>query len=180
MKIVALVGMAGSGKSEVAREFEKAGYIRVRFGDITDMEVKKAGLPLNEGNERYFREYLRKEHGMAAYAKLNIPRMDAALKTSNVVADGLYSWEEYVLLKSYYGDKLKLAAVWASPETRYSRLAQREVRPLTREQAEARDKAEIENSNKGGPIAIADYLIVNESSLADMKKQAAQIIARLA
>ncbi len=180
MKIIAIVGMAGAGKSEVAREFEKAGYIRVRFGDITDEAVKKAGLPLNEGNERYFREYLRKEHGMAAYAKLNIPRMDAALKKSDVVADGLYSWEEYVMLNDYYGDKLKLVAVWASPATRYARLSQREIRPLNREQAEARDKAEIENSNKGGPIAIADYLVVNESTLEDMNKQVNQLIKRLA
>ena len=43
MKVVALVGMAGSGKSEVARLFEKSGYTRVRFGDITDIEVKKRG-----------------------------------------------------------------------------------------------------------------------------------------
>ena len=106
MKVVALVGMAGSGKSEVARQFEKAGYIRIRFGDITDEEVKKRGLPLNEVNERQVREQLRKEHGMAAYAKLNLPRIDETLQKSNVVVDGLYSWEEFVLLKDYYGEKL--------------------------------------------------------------------------
>jgi len=179
MKIVAIVGMAGAGKSEVSAEFEKAGYVRVRFGDITDEEVRKRGLPLNEENERLVREQLRKEHGMAAYAKLNLPRMDAVLQSSNVVADGLYSWEEYLLLKSYYGERLSIVAVWASPSTRYSRLAQRNIRPLTIEQAEARDKAEIENSNKGGPIAIANYLISNETTFAAMKQQTAEIIASL-
>jgi len=34
---------------------------------------------------------------MAAYAKLNLPRIDETLQKSNVVLDGLYSWEEYVL-----------------------------------------------------------------------------------
>ena len=65
MKVVAIVGMAGSGKSEVARQFEKTGYIRIRFGDITDEEVKKRGLPLNEENERQVREQLRQRarHG---------------------------------------------------------------------------------------------------------------------
>ena len=87
MKIVALVGMAGSGKSEVARYFEKNGYVRIRFGDITDIEVKKRGLPLNEANERQVREQLRREHGMAAYAKLNLPRIDETLQKSNVVLD---------------------------------------------------------------------------------------------
>ena len=126
MKVVALVGMAGSGKSEVARHFEKNGYIRIRFGDITDIEVEKRGLPLNEANERQVREQLRQEHGMAAYAKLNLPRIDEALQKSNVIVDGLYSWEEFVLLKDYYGEKLNLVAVYSSPKTRHARLASEE------------------------------------------------------
>ncbi len=89
MRVVAIVGMAGSGKSEVAHQFEKSGYVRIRFGDITDAEVKKRGLELNEANERQVREQLRKEHGMAAYAKLNLPRIDKTLKKSDVVVDGL-------------------------------------------------------------------------------------------
>ena len=180
MKIVALVGMAGSGKSEVARNFEKNGYVRIRFGDITDIEVKKRGLPLNEANERLIREQLRQEHGMAAYAKLNLPRIDETLQKSNVVLDGLYSWEEYVLLKNYYGDKLYLVAVSSSPKTRHARLAGRQVRPLTNQEAAERDKSEIQNINKGGPIALADFTIINESSLEELKEQTQRIIERLA
>ncbi len=41
MKVVAIVGMAGAGKSEVARLFEVSGFIRVRFGDVTDEEIEK-------------------------------------------------------------------------------------------------------------------------------------------
>ena len=92
-KVVAIVGMAGSGKSEVARIFEDHGFLRVRFGDITDEEMKRRSLARNEANERYCRELLRKELGMAAYAILNQPRIDAALKKASVVADGLYSWK---------------------------------------------------------------------------------------
>ena len=180
MKIVALVGMAGSGKSEVARYFEKNGYVRIRFGDITDIEVKKRGLPLNEANERQVREQLRREHGMAAYAKLNLPRIDETLQKSNVVLDGLYSWEEYVLLKDYYGDRLNMVAVCSPPKTRHARLAMRRVRPLTNQEAADRDKSEIENINKGGPIALADFTIINESSLEELKEQTQRIIERLA
>ena len=180
MKVIALVGMAGAGKSEVARQFEKNGYTRIRFGDITDLEVKKRGLPLNEANERQVREQLRKEHGMAAYAKLNLPRIDEALQKSNVVVDGLYSWEEFVLLKDYYGDILCLVAASTSPGTRYSRLAVRQVRPLTGKEAAERDRTEIENINKGGPIALADFTITNESSLKELQEQTQRIIERLA
>ena len=144
MKVIALVGMAGAGKSEVARLFEKNGYIRVRFGDVTDTEVAKRGLPLNETNERQVREQLRQEHGMAAYAKLNLPRIDEALRKSNVIVDGLYSWEEFVLLKDYFGEKLKLVAVYSSPKTRSCPdLLCRRIRPLTTKEAADRDKNEI-------------------------------------
>ena len=172
--------MAGAGKSEVARLFEKNGYIRVRFGDVTDTEVAKRGLPLNETNERQVREQLRQEHGMAAYAKLNLPRIDEALRKSNVIVDGLYSWEEFVLLKDYFGEKLKLVAVYSSPKTRSARLALRRIRPLTTKEAADRDKNEIEVINKGGPIALADYTITNESSLNELKEQTQRIIERLA
>jgi len=178
MKVVSVVGMAGAGKSEVAKVFEEHGFRRVRFGDITDEEVKKRRLPLNEANERYVRELLRKEHGMSAYAKLNLPRIDEARRKSHVVVDGLYSWEEFICLKDYYREDFYLIAVCASPETRYNRLTKRAVRPLSPEDAKSRDKSEIENLNKGGPIAMADFTFVNEASLKDLRKRVKEVIVR--
>ena len=177
MKIVSVVGMSGSGKSAVVGVFRDNGYTPVRFGDITDAEVKESNLELDEANERQVREELRRKHGMAAYAILSSPRIDAALKSSGVVIDGLYSWDEYVYLRKRYGNDLVVVAVCASPETRYARLAGRKIRPLTAEEAASRDYAEIENLDKGGPIAMADFTIINESSLKDMQQQVERIIA---
>jgi len=171
--------MAGAGKSEVARIFADGGFVPVRFGDITDIEVRKRGLDISEANERAVREALRAEHGMDAYAKLNRPRIDDALGTANVVIDGLYSWEEYLFLKDRYGEGLCQVAVWASPAIRHARLADRGVRGLTARESLARDRAEIENSNKGGPIAIADYVVVNESSFDELARQTSAIIDRI-
>lgn len=179
MKIVAIVGMAGSGKSEVSRLFVKRGFTRIRFGDITDEEVSRQGLELNEANERSNRERLRQEHGMAAYAKLNLPRVDAAITDSNVVIDGLYSWEEYIFLKDYYGDYFYLIAVWASPKARHKRLSRRTERPLTEGEAAERDETEIENLNKGGPIAMADFIISNESSIEKLEQTVERVIVGL-
>jgi dephospho-CoA kinase len=176
MKVVAIVGMVGSGKSEVSRLFRDRGFAVVRFGEITDAVLKKQGLLLNEENERPVRERLRQEHGMYAYAKLSVPRIDAALKTSNVVVDGLYSWEEYTFLREYYGDRLILVAVWTSPRERYARLSGRKIRPLTPAEAASRDRAEIENIDKGGPICMADYTILNDGSMKDLKKQVERIV----
>ena len=179
MKVVSIVGMSGSGKSEVARLFGDNAFVTIRFGDITDEEARKKGLELNEENERNIRELLREEHGMAAYAKLNMSRIDAALKSSDVVVDGLYSWEEYAYLKTHYGEDFIVVAVWSSPRTRYSRLSSRQNRPLTFGEAASRDWAEIERINKGGPIAMADFTIINESSLADLKKEVERIFSQL-
>ncbi len=179
VKIVSIVGMVGSGKSEVARLFREKGFAVVRFGDITDEAIKAKGLPLNEANERPIREGIRREHGMAAYAKLSAPRIDAALKSANVVVDGLYSWEEYIFLKDRYGDSFFTAAVWTPTRDRYKRLGGRKVRPLTPEQAASRDRAEIENLNKGGPIAMADFMIVNYGSVSELQKQVERMIAQI-
>jgi len=179
MKIVAIVGMAGAGKSEVARLFIRHGFTRIRFGDVTDEEVRRQELELNEANERSVREHLRKEHGMAAYAKLNLPRIDAAIKNSNVVIDGLYSWEEYLFLKDHYEDVIHIVAVWTSPRMRYERLMNRSERKLTIEEAISRDREEIEDIDKGGPIAMAEFTIINDSSLEELEQTVDRVITEL-
>jgi dephospho-CoA kinase len=179
VKVVSIVGMTGAGKSEVARVFERNGFTRIRFGDLTDEGMKERNLEPNEENERRVRELLRKEQGMDAYARLNLPRIEQALKSSDVVIDGLYSWEEYTYLKGRYGKDLYLVAVWSSPRTRYARLSKRASRRLSLEEATSRDRAELENSNKGGPIAVADFTIINESKIEDLRKETKRIIAAL-
>lgn len=180
-KIIAIVGMCGSGKSVLADELMKLGtFGYIRFGQITLDILKEKGLELNEANERTIREDVRKEYGMGAYATLNIPKFDAVLaEGKNLVADGMMSWDEYKILKEYYKDKITVIGIFAPPEMRYDRLEKRFLkkgdinlrdRPFTREQAKARDFAEIENLAKGGPIAMADYTILNTGDLIEYVK----------
>lgn len=181
-KIVCLVGMCGAGKSVAADYLVSKGYQFVRFGQITLDLLKQQGLDLTEANEKKIREGLRKEQGMGAFATLNLAKFDQALKKGNLVADGLYSWSEYKILKPYYLNRIYVVAVLASPPLRYQRLAARiqvdekmRNRPLTKEQAQARDYAEIENIEKGGPIAMADYYIINNSTLGDLHQEAEKL-----
>jgi dephospho-CoA kinase len=179
MFVVAIVGMAGAGKSEVSHVFENRGFARIRFGDVTDEELKKQGLAVNEENERHMRESLRQRYGMEAYAMLNLAKIDQAIKSSNVVVDGLYSWEEFMFLSNYYHQNFRVIAVYSSPDTRYARLSKRSVRPLSQEEACSRDIAEITKLNKGGPIAMADFTINNEGSLKDLEKEIEACISHL-
>lgn len=171
-QIFALVGMTGSGKSVASDALIAAGCAYVRFGQITIDTIQERGLTVTPETEKSVREELRHTHGMGAFATLNIPKFDKALaEGKHLVADGLYSWTEYKILKDYYDERLTVLAIYASPATRYARLEKRiteagdtavKNRPLTAAQAHARDFAEIENIEKSGPIVMADYTIVNE------------------
>jgi dephospho-CoA kinase len=183
-KVVCITGLCGAGKSVLSDYFLDHGYKYLRFGQITMDEVVKRGLPVNEANERYVREDLRKQYGMAAFATLNLPKIEELLKEGNVIADGLYSFEEYKVLKEKFGDNLAVIAVFASPKLRYERLGNRKVvagdtnvrnRPLTVEEGKSRDFSEIENLNKGGTIAMADYTILNTKGLDFLQKQVKEV-----
>ena len=161
--VIAIVGMPGAGKSEVASYLEKKGIPFIRFGDLTDETMQQMSLSSTPENERTVREQLRRELGMAAYAIKAKPKIDTLLQEHSVIAlNGLRSWEEYLFLKKIYPG-LVLVAIYADAHVRHKRLAIRAVRPVTMEQSILRDIAELEKLNMGGPIAIADYIIENNA-----------------
>ncbi len=170
-KAVALVGMCGSGKSVLTEFFTQLGWEKVYFGGVTVAQLKKQGLEINEANERAMREGLRKQYGMGAFAFLLLDEITEKLEKTNTVLDGLYSWSEYKILREKFGEDLVVLAITTNSSVRYQRLAEREFRPLTAEQARSRDISEIENLEKGGPISIADYYIDNNGSVEALKAQ---------
>jgi dephospho-CoA kinase len=179
-KLVCVAGMPGAGKSVVSDYFVKKGYQFIRFGQITLDIIKEKKLPLNEVTERKIREDIRKKHGMAAFAVLNYPKFKKLLKSGDVIADGLYSWSEYKFLKNKFKEKFTLIAVYAPPKLRYEKISRRIIskndkdlrfRPFTQKEAQSRDYSQIENLEQGGPIAMADFTIVNTKSMAYLLKQ---------
>jgi len=183
-KIICVVGMPGAGKSLVSDELKEQGFLYLRFGQITLDKIKELGLEIIEANEKKIREELRKEHGMAAFAVLNIPKIDQLLEKSSVVIDGLYSWSEYKVLKEKYQDNMYVLAVFVPPKLRYKRLKNRKVendekqrfRNLTEKDAQSRDYAEIENVEKGGPIAMADFTVINNGTIKELKESIKKVL----
>lgn len=179
-ELVCVTGLPGAGKSIASDFFVEKGFQYVRFGQVVLDEVMKRGLAVKESNERDVREELRDKYGMAAMAILNLPKFNALLEKGNVIGDGLYSFEEYKVLKKEFGNQLVVVAIYAPPRMRYERLTQRKrsvddkiarFRPLTIEEAESRDLAEIENLNKGGTIAMADFTILNIKDIEHFKRE---------
>jgi dephospho-CoA kinase len=177
--ILAVVGMTGSGKSELSRYLGSLGFPAIRFGQVVVDEIARRGLTLTPENERTIREELRSTYGMDVCARRCLPAIRKALEESPlVVIDGLYSWSEYRTLRAAFGENLVLLLVFTSRETRYHRLNVRPERPLTFQEAQERDIAEIENLEKGGPIAFADYALLNDGTKAELFAGVDDLLAR--
>lgn len=172
-KIIAFVGLTGSGKSVAVDYITEKGYPKVDFGGIVLDEVSKRDLELTQENEQPIREELRATEGKDFVVKRIINQIHDLIAAGQhrIVADGLYSWTEYKVLKHEFPGELAIVAVVTSKHLRKMRMASRSVRPLASEEVDQRDWAEIENIEKGGPIAIADYFIMNNGDLDHLHKQ---------
>lgn len=169
LTILAFVGLAGSGKSTAVEHFTALGYPKVYFGGVILGAMEEEGLEHNEENERKFREEFRQKYGKDAVVNKIIEQIKnlADAGQRRIIADGLYTWTEYKTLKAAFPGELTVVAVVAPRHLRYHRLSQRPIRPLTSTEAYERDQTEIENLEKGGPIAIADHYISNRGSIED-------------
>lgn len=176
-KLIAVVGMSGSGKGIATDYLESEGWSKIYFGGVTYKLMKEAGIARTEDgkSEKEFREKLRKEHGMACYAKFLESDITKALEKNNVVLDGLYSWDEYKYLIERFSN-LKLISIVVDKEIRYDRVSKRTDRAFTRDSIIYRDISEIENIAKGGPIAMADFYICNNGNIDDYIKRLNEIL----
>ena len=178
-KIMAIVGMCGSGKSVACEFLEKKGFEKVYFGGVTLEKLKEEGLEVTPENEKYMREKLRNELGMGAYAIVLLQKIKELSNKSNVVLDGLYSWDELKILQEEFKERLTTIALIVDKKLRYERLSIRPVRPFTKEKANERDISEIENIAKAGPIAYADYYIDNNKTINDLETRLAEILKEI-
>jgi dephospho-CoA kinase len=180
-KAIVFVGMPGSGKSVCVKHLTEKGLPLAYFGGITLDEIKRRGIEDNETNEKLVREELRAQEGKGAYANRIIKQIEGFFSAGNdyVVIDGLYSWTEYKLSKEKFGDNAIIIAVVAPRGLRHQRLASRPVRPLTADEANERDYAEIENIEKGGPIANADYFLNNVESVEQLSESLEKLLGQI-
>lgn len=180
-KIITLVGMPGAGKSYCVDYLKAKGLPSVYFGGvIVDETIRRYGKT-DEEHEKIVREDLRAKEGKGAVAKRIIDQIDQLISQGNkkVVADGLYSWTEYKIFKERWGENATIIAISAPRKVRHERLSNRPIRPFTDQEATAREYAEIENLEKGGPIANADYTIVNDGTPEEMTAQLDKILAQI-
>ncbi len=177
--------MPGSGKGTCTDHLsQKYKLPLIHFGHMVYEEVARRGLD-NVIDEKFVREDMRKQEGPAVLAKRVAEKAKGYIAdgANAVVLDGLYSWTEYKYLRSVFGDNLIMIAVTAPRRTRYERVLSRtdtHRKYTDASQVEAREIDEIEHLEKGGPIAFADYTLVNDQEgKENLLRQVDELVERI-
>lgn len=172
-KIVAFVGLPGSGKSTAVDYLTKKNLPKIYLGGIIYQAMEDAGIEITFESQQAFREEIREREGKDFVAKRAIEQIknlvDAGQK--QIVVDGIYTWTEYKMFKRAFPGELTVIAIVTPKPLRKRRLEQRPERSMSSQEVDQRDWAEIENLEKGGPIAIADYFIHNDSNIDKLHEQ---------
>ena len=183
VKLLAIVGMSGSGKSVAVDYLTEKGYPKVYFGGMIYKEMEKRGIERTADgeSEKHFREMIRETEGKDWVVRQVIEEAKDLISAGQkrIVLDGVYSWTEYKILKHEFPGALTFVAVVVPKGLRHKRVAQRPERPFNAAEIQERDRSEIENLEKGGPIAMADYYILNDGSVDDMYEQLAKILREI-
>ena len=164
LRIVAITGMPGAGKSTAAQALVKLGWTRVVMGDVIRAETKRRGLEPDAKNTGEVMKLLRKEKGESAVADLCLESI-TKLKAVKVVVDGIRSMAEVEAFRKEAA--VLLVAVDASPERRFELLKERGRKddPLTHEMFVERDRREL-GVGIGKAIALADETVSNQHATA--------------
>lgn len=181
VKIIAVVGMSGSGKSVAVDFLTDKGYPKVYFGGMIYKEMEKRGIERTPESEKEFREMIRETEGKDWVVRQVISEVKDLLAAGQkrIVLDGVYSWTEYKTLKHEFPGMLTFLAVVVPKKLRYKRVAVRPSRPFNTEEIMERDRSEIENLEKGGPIAAADYYVLNDGTVEQMTDKIDEILKEI-
>lgn len=183
VKILAIVGMSGSGKSVIVDHLTSKGYPKVYFGGMIYKEMEKRGIERTEDgeSEKKFREEIRETEGKDWVVRQVIAEVKdlIAAGQKRIILDGVYSWTEYCTLKHEFPKALTFLAVVVDKKLRYERVAVRPGRAFDGNAIRERDRSEIENLEKGGPIVAADYYVLNNGTVEELEKATDEVLKEI-
>ncbi len=184
--IVGVVGKIAAGKTTVARFFEEKGFCRVSCSDpLIDLLTHNVSdyswvpeLPEKAEPTRdrliEFGKYLKDKYGDDILIRLAV---DKKRHCEKVVIDGVRSEGEIKAVKRLGG---KVIYVEARPEIRFKRLVERKASKdktiKSFEDFRAMDDAEEQLYHTSELKGLADYVIVNEGTLDELREKVERII----
>ena len=163
--MIVVTGMPGSGKEEFLNVAMTIGIPFVRMGDVVRNEHAAARSTMSIGE---FADAERKKHGYNIWAKRSIEKMHGDI----FLVDGCRSMAEIEAFKSLSDDVLVLG-IHSPPKVRFQRLVERarSDAPADLNEFNERDAREI-RWGISEVIALADEMVVNDSSLEKFRKEA--------
>ena len=164
MRVIGVVGLPGSGKSEAATVADELGIPVVTMGDVIRQACRDRGLdPGSHHGE--VAQALRNEGGPAAIADRSIPMIEDALRAyDTVLVDGIRSDAEVDRFEEAFGDDFVLVRVEAPFEVRAERLDARGRDDPDAESLAERDEREL-GFGMGEAMERANVTIENTNSL---------------
>ena len=127
MRVIATVGLPGSGKSEAAAVAAESGVPVVTMGDVIRVECRDRGLD-PATHHGAVAKALRAENGPAAIADRSLPIVEERLAGSDtdiVLIDGVRSDAEVDRFVEAFGEDFSLVHVAAPADVRAERVAAR-------------------------------------------------------
>jgi dephospho-CoA kinase len=161
--VIAISGMPGAGKGVASEAGKQFGLEVLLLGDIIREETQRRGLEPTPKNVGGVMLQVRVEEGPAAVVKRLVPKIEAS-RSQTIIVEGIRSEDELRELRTKF-DVISVA-IHASPKTRFQRLLSRgrSDDPKTWDIFYERDCREL-NVGLGHVIALADVLLVNESTI---------------
>ena len=178
MRVIGIVGLPGSGKSEAAAVAEDEGIPVVTMGDVIRQECRDRGLdPAVHHGE--IAGKLREESGPGAIAERSLPVIEDRLAgAETVVVDGIRSGTEVDRFQEAFGEDFRLVRVEAPFETRAERLDLRGRDAVSGEDGESleeRDRRELE-FGMGEAMERADLTVENTGTLAEFRERVRDLL----
>lgn len=179
MRVVATVGMPGSGKGEFADVADDLGYPVVRMGDVIREEADRRGVEASDANLGAIATELREAHGDDVIARRCVDVVEDR-GADVVVIDGIRGIDEVATFREAFGDDLVLVAVEAPFETRLDRLDDRGRSDdvASEEALHQRDERE-RGYGMDEAIEAADTLITNDGSLGAFRARSRELLREL-
>jgi dephospho-CoA kinase len=161
--VIAIAGMSGAGKAVASNTAKKLGIPVFVCGDVLREEAKMRKIVATPENFGNLMVQMRKDEGPSVMIKRLLPRI-LDTKSKIVIVEGLRSIDELESLINNF--EVTLLAIHANPKQRFQRLTYRGRGddPKTIEEFNSRDTREL-SLGVGSVIALADYLIMNDSTL---------------
>lgn len=176
MKVIAICGLPGSGKTTAIEAIEDLGII-VTMGDVVREEVKNRNLEPSGNNIGKIAKELREKNGPAIIAEKCVELIKRKNKKI-IFIDGVRSISEVTVFRKYW--TFPIIAIIVDEEKRFKHLFERNRSddPKTLEDLKERDKREIE-FGLDKVLELAEYRIYNNSSIEDLKKKTRKIVLEI-